>query len=356
MKPRERFVTALKGGIPDRVPIFEFLFSRKLQEKFIGYKTMLYDGGAVVKLASKLGIDGVPVFPGGYCGFEFFETEGETFTDDWGITYIKKGWPVMIQIKTPIKNRKDWENYSLPDPKEPWRMNQIKDAIKANKQDIAIVPCFIGPVTMIYWYFMDIPALSYLLYEDPQLIVEICDAYVNWNIEVAKEVLKLGGIDAFIIADDWGGSKSLLLSPKHLKQYFIKPFTNMVRGLKGLGFPVIMHNDGKLWQVLDDLVATGIDGYHPIERAATMDLGIIKERYKDCLCPVGNIDNKTVMVSGTPKEVINATIECLKIGAPGGRYIIATDHSLHDDIPEENVLAYINTVKKYGRYPLNFDV
>ena len=355
MKPRERFVTALKGGIPDRVPIFEFLFSPELQKKFLGYKTRLYDGGAIVKLATKLGIDGVPVFPGGYCGFEFFETEGDTFTDDWGITYIKKGWPVMVQIKTPIKNRKDWENYSMPDPKEPWRMNQIKDAITANDGEIAIVPCFIGPVTMIYWYFMDIITLSYLLYEDPQLIVEISDTYVKWNIKVAKEVLKAGKIDAFVIADDWGASNSLLLSPKHLRQFFIKPFGNMVRGLKELGFPVIMHNDGNLWEVLDDLVATGIDGYHPLERAATMDLGIIKEKYKDRLCPVGNVNNKTVMVSVTPEEVRAETIECLKIGAPGGRYIIATDHSLHDDIPEENVREYIKTIKKYGKYPLKFN-
>ncbi|MBC8389826.1 MAG: hypothetical protein H8E13_17515, partial [Actinobacteria bacterium] len=61
MKPRERFVTALNRGTPDQVPMFEFLFSPKLQEKLIGCQTKLYDGRAIVKLASKLGIDGVPV-------------------------------------------------------------------------------------------------------------------------------------------------------------------------------------------------------------------------------------------------------------------------------------------------------
>ena len=355
MKPRERFVTALNRGTPDQVPMFEFLFSPKLQEKLIGCQTKLYDGRAIVKLASKLGIDGVPVFIGGYCGFEFFETKGEIFTDDWGITYIKKGWPVMIQTDTPIKNRKDWEKYTMPDPKTPWRMKQIKDAVSANEKDLAIVASFLGPVTMMYWYFMDIPTLSIALFEDPSLVVEICNIFVEWNLEVAKEVIKIDGVDAFLIGDDWGASNSLLISPKHLRKYFIKPFGNLVKGLKELGLPVIMHNDGNLWEVLDDLVATGIDGYHPVERAATMDLGIIKEKYKGKLCPIGNVNNKTVMVSGTPDEVISETIECLKVGAPGGGYIIATDHSLHDDIPEENVWAYIKAVKKYRKYPLKFD-
>ena len=93
---------------------------------------------------------------------------------------------------------------------------------------------------------------------------------------------------------------------------------------------------------------------NPVEKAATMDLGIIKKKYKGRLCPIGNVENKKIMVFGTPKEVEAETLECLKIGAPGGGYIISTDHSFHDDIPEENVWAYINTAKKYGKYPLKF--
>lgn len=202
---------------------------------------------------------------------------------------------------------------------------------------------------------MDIQTFSFVLFEDPSLIIEMCDAFVEWVIESAKEVIKVGGIDAFIIADDWGASNSLLISPKHLRKYFIKPFGDIVRGIKEMGYPVIMHNDGNLWEVLDELVDTGINGYNPVEKAATMDLEIIKKRYKGRLCPIGNVDNKKVMVFGTPKEVEAETLECLEIGAPGGGYIISTDHSFHDDIPEENVWAYINTAKKYGKYPLEFN-
>ena len=70
MKPRERFVTALNGGTPDRVPVFDFLFSPKLQKELLGYTTELYDGESQVKLAALLGLDAQFIPVNGYCGFE----------------------------------------------------------------------------------------------------------------------------------------------------------------------------------------------------------------------------------------------------------------------------------------------
>ncbi len=60
------------------------------------------------------------------------------------------------------------------------------------------------------------------------------------------------------------------------------------------------------------------------------------------------------MVTGTPEDVEREALECLKTAAPGGGYILATDHSLHDDIPLDNIYAYIEVAKKYGTYPLKF--
>ncbi len=122
--------------------------------------------------------------------------------------------------------------------------------------------------------------------------------------------------------------------------------------MRRLGAPVIMHNDGKIWDVLDDLVATGVDGYHPVEKAAGMDLAAVKRRYAGRICPIGNINNKTTMVFGAPNDVRREAIACLRIAAPGGGYIMATDHSLHDDIPLENIQAYVEVAHQYGVYPL----
>ena len=111
-----------------------------------------------------------------------------------------------------------------------------------------------------------------------------------------------------------------------------------------------MHNDGQIWDVLDDLVDTGINGFHPVERAAGMDLTKVKRRYTGRLCPIGNVDNKNTMSTGTPAEVEAEVRECLAIGKQGGGYILSTDHSIHDGMPYQNVMAYLEAGRKYGAY------
>ena len=83
-----------------------------------------------------------------------------------------------------------------------------------------------------------------------------------------------------------------------------------------------------------------------------MDLSRVKQRYKGRLCPVGNVDNVTTLVNGRPEDVEREALECIRTAGPGGGYILASDHSFHDDIPTANVHALIETAKKYGTYPL----
>ena len=112
--------------------MFDFLFSPRLQKELLGYTTELYDGAAQVGLAAKLGLDAQFMPVNGYCGFEEEpHPKGAHYEDEWGITYVKDGWPVMVQIDVPIKNRQDWKNYRLPEPQAPHRVKMIREAVKA---------------------------------------------------------------------------------------------------------------------------------------------------------------------------------------------------------------------------------
>ena len=351
MKPRDRFLTALAGGTPDRVPIGDFLFSRNLLKKVLNHTPGLYEADMQVKLATRLGLDCIWVPINGYCGTEEeVHPDGTRYQDEWGVTYIKNGWPIMAQTDTPIKSRAAWKNYRMPSPSAPHRLNMLRAAIAANDGEIAILAGILGPFTMMYWYLMDIETLSYTIYDDPGLVREMCDAYVAYTLATVRMAVDLGGVAAFEVADDWGSTRSLLMSPALLREFFIPPFRAIVQGIRQLGLPVIMHNDGQIWDVLDDLVDTGISGFHPVERAAGMDLEKVKQRYAGRLCPIGNIDNKYTMTTGSPADVEHEVRECLRIAKPGGGYILSTDHSIHDGMPHENIMAYLEACRKYGVY------
>jgi len=127
----------------------------------------------------------------------------------------------------------------------------------------------------------------------------------------------------------------------------------MVSELRKTGVPVIMHSDGNINMFFDDLVRTDISGYHPVERSAGMKLGELKRRYGDRLTFLGNVDNKVTLVTGTSEQVEAEVKECIKAAAAGGRFILASDHSLHDDIPNKNVFALYDAGRRYGAYPIS---
>jgi uroporphyrinogen decarboxylase len=64
------------------------------------------------------------------------------------------------------------------------------------------------------------------------------------------------------------------------------------------------------------------------------------------------VNNKTTLVSGSVAEVVAEVKDCIKVAAPGGGYILCSDHSLHDDIPNENVFALYGAGRKFGKYPI----
>ena len=80
-----------------------------------------------------------------------------------------------------------------------------------------------------------------------------------------------------------------------------------------------------------------------------MDLRYVKERYGDRFCIIGNIDSSRTLPYGTPDEVAAEVREAIDIAAPGGGYVLASDHSLHDGIPVENILTMFRVGAEYGR-------
>ena len=63
-------------------------------------------------------------------------------------------------------------------------------------------------------------------------------------------------------------------------------------------------------------------------------------------CNVGNPAN--TLPCGTAADVAAEAKEAMDIAAPGGGYILASDHSLHDGIPIENIRELARVGTAYG--------
>jgi len=77
---------------------------------------------------------------------------------------------------------------------------------------------------------------------------------------------------------------------------------------------------------LPDLAQTKIAAVHPLQRTAGMDLGWVKQHYGRRFCIIGNVDSSRTLPFGTPEQVEAETREAIDTAAPGGGYVLASDH------------------------------
>lgn len=348
MTGRERFLTALRGGQPDRVPLFDFLFQKPMYAELIGRTPDGYNGKDAVACAVALAHDGVWVPFGGFNGFTPTYLDENTYVDEWGTTFRKEdaSWPIDAPVDYPIKTRSDLAGFKVPDPTLPGRDGEIRNAVEANHTGLAILGGVAGPFCQT-WMLMGYENICYAMCEDPGLLTELFALSNEYNKEAARRSAA-AGCDGMWLSEDLGDSHAGFMSNDQFRGLLFPFIAELAEYIDGLGMPVLLHSCGCINQYLDDLAQTKIASVHPLQRTAKMDLRGVKEKYGKRFCIIGNIDSSRTLPYGTPAEVEAEVREAIQIAATGGGYVLASDHSLHDGIPVENILALRNAGVKYG--------
>ena len=353
MTGRERLQSALRHKEADTVPIFECLYSRPLIQEVLGFIPDTFHMPSIFKCCEKIGYDFAFVPFLGVSGFRPENIATDIYKDEWGITSKKDPgtWPIDGPISYPMKDGDDWKNYKMPDAKEDWRYKDIREVMKMSKENgMGVIGNVRGPYSGS-WLLFGMENFAYLFYDEPETIDEILGAMTDFALDASRQLVK-EGVDAIIFSDDYGSSTQPLFSKEQFRR-FIKPhIIRMGQEIKKLGVPYLMHSDGAIGMLVEDCVDAGIEGMHPVERDAGMDLELIKKTYGDKVCIFGNVNNKKTLVNGTTEDVEAEVKECIRIAAPGGGFCLSSDHSVHDDIPNKNVFALYEAGRKYGKYPI----
>jgi uroporphyrinogen decarboxylase len=192
-----------------------------------------------------------------------------------------------------------------------------------------------------------------MLADDIDFVAEIAARVGQIQCAVMRRVVTLPAAVAAWYGDDLAYTESLLVSPKILRKYFF-PWMEELAGIAhAAGMPFIMHSDGRLWQVLDDLIALGVNALHPIE-AKAMDIYDLKRRYGQKLALFGNVDLGYALTEGTgTPEAIRAEVrQQIRELAPGGGYGLASGAGLTRYVELENFLAMRAALLEYGTYPI----
>jgi uroporphyrinogen decarboxylase len=111
-------------------------------------------------------------------------------------------------------------------------------------------------------------------------------------------------IDSIQIADDWGSQNSLLISPAMWREYFKPVYKQYCDIAKKNNKFVLMHSDGFIEDILDDLIEIGVNAIN--SQLFCMDIEKLAQKYHHRLAFWGEIDRQYIQVFGKPEDMKNA--------------------------------------------------
>ncbi|MBC8331427.1 MAG: hypothetical protein H8E28_05550 [Anaerolineae bacterium] len=284
--------------------------------------------------------------------------------DSWGSGQreVEEGyWYPGVHPIPEAKAIEDIENYTgWPDMSDPTRVAHVKEQARKlaeqNQHAILATPWLLFPFERAHaMQGMDVFLLNMAMYPD------FAKALLTKITEVCKELMEpflveLGNnVDIIKIGDDLGTQESLLISPKMYRELLKPLHADLIQFIKArTDAKIFFHTDGDVLPLVDDFIEIGVDILNPIQTSAgkMSDLARVKQRAGKNLVLCGAIDTHKILPYGTPEEVRQEVKRVIEHLGPDGGYMLASVHTVMNDVPPENVLATVDAVEEFGKYPL----
>ena len=360
MNPKQRFLTALSCGQPDRVPLAELYINESILVRIA--EVLRPEAVHVQAMKSRFGEERREILDV-YCmvveelGLDAacsnistgLEVVGEDRArDKFGTTYRLSEHGEPLPIDGPIKSKSDLKGFDMVSRLAPEDFAKLEYVVDRVGQDRACIVSVTDPFKLSWQRRGSMEHLLMDYADDPEMAHALARIATDFDTAVIDMALEIGA-DGFVMPGDVAGELNLIMSPAHFREY-IKPYhQEIVEHVHQRGSKIIKHTDGNVWPIMDDLLEVGFDGFHPVQPQC-MDIGEVKERLAGRMCVLGNIDCRNLLVFGTPQEVEQVVKETIKKAAPGGGYILTSSNSIHPACKPENYVAMVRAAHEYGVY------
>jgi len=287
------------------------------------------------------------------------DTPEETYVDEWGIKWKKIPYKTINGIgyyteivEFPLADDDLVSKYIPPNP-DCEDMSYAEEIIKyygKEKYICGIIDCSIFEALK---YLRGITQSLIDILVNKDLAHKIMDMSVEYHLKLGYKLIERG-VDMLWLADDLGGEHQLLMSPETFREMIKPKMDYMIRKLKNKNknIKIAFHSDGYIEPIIDDLIEVGVDLLNPVQ-PESMDPAFIKKRYGKKISLWATVSTQKTLPFGTPKDVEEEVKERIRTCAPGGGFLIAPTHNIQLDTPFENIEAFYNSIKKYGKYPIN---
>jgi hypothetical protein len=186
-------------------------------------------------------------------------------------------------------------------------------------------------------HYLGFEMFAFVEADDPGLISEALEAATDRSIAECEAIADPTLSPAVLTYGDIACKDRLLHSPEFLRREFFPRLKRLNAAWHERGHKCLFHSDGYLMDVLEDLLAAGIDGLNPIEVVAGTSLKATRAKVGPKIFLAGGIDMSQLLSNGTVEEVRTACRQAIRDAGQG--YFMGSTTEADNSCRLENLLA-----------------
>jgi uroporphyrinogen decarboxylase len=354
MEHRERVLKALRReGKPDKVP-FEIswgAFTPRLMKVF------REETGSEISPDEYFDFDTRFVLPDpstkktDFSVFYEEKLDQETTFNEWGYGMVPTPYEIphfKYNSLGKVETVKQINEYPWPDLGDDYRYVDVAKKVKEyHNRGYAVNGEMYQTIFETAWLLRGMEQLMMDFCLNENLIHEILERITEIRIKQAINFAK-AGVDIIRFGDDIVSQTGRMMDKNTYEKFFKFRMQKIIKAAKKINPDIMIfyHCCGKVEEVIDELIETGIEILNPIQPECN-NLQMINEKYRTKLSFWGAIGIQSVLTKGSPSDVRNKVKETINLlGGKDGGFLLAPAHILDPSVPWENVIAFIEEAKR----------
>lgn len=351
MNGRERVLTAMDGGEPDRVPVALSFFYVDLEA--------LFPPGT--RRSDPVDVDFVHFIPSPE--EEALRRAAEPYSPDTRLGNLAQvtgyaRWqyrPESPDRRNPLARAgtlDDLRDFPFPDLSAAYRTagldSQVQVIHAAGLAAGGNLPHLGGELFEAAWRLRGLEQFLLDLLERPDWAHFLLDRLTGLARRNA-ETLARAGIDILALDDDVGMPGTMMIGPQTWRLFF-KPRLAEIIGAARAAQPdirVLYHSDGYFEPIIGDLMEIGVNAINPLQ-PEYMDAADIRRRFGTRLAFWGTVGRQTTLSFATPGEIrLEVKQRIATLGRSG--LILCPAYDVDEpDVPPQNIVAFVEAAREYG--------
>lgn len=278
------------------------------------------------------------------------------FEDEWGtVRRLGDDGKYVQWITGPLADADDPSEMDFPTPDRLIVPDDLPRQVQQLKEQGYWVA---GAVTQAYkmaWELCGMEKVFTSYLQDRPFLERLYDKTYALNTAILTKLTE-AGVDQIGVGGDIAMQDRVIVGP-HSWRAIDKPYhAAMIGACKAINpdVNVYIHSDGKLDDIMPDLIEVGFNIIDPIQ-AECMDPFEIKRLYGERIVLHGCGSLQRILPYGTVSDVKKHVTDLIAGCGYNGGLVLRVSNSIAWDVPTENVVAFFETARDYDMSKLGAD-